>query len=548
MVGLSRRITACACLAGVLASAGASGSEDAYEAGQARLRAGQYAEARRDFEEALRLAGSGPERAAALIGIGISRNAEKEHARARAEFEKALATEGVTLEQAAEARCRLGASYFLEGKLPEARGEMEKVLAMAGAPVEWKVQAQMTIGQSLGRLREWAEARAAFSRVPGIPGASLQQKVDARMAIVRAFFSEKAYGDARSVLAEILATRGLPPASKASARVLMGQSYLSEGNCTAAKSEFASVLALEGVPDASRAEAQLGIGLSDYRARDFDRATPELRKVLAMPGATARQTHEAKLRLCLRERRLDGEKALTVLFIGASHTQVWSIPLLVEALAASAPPGCPRIITDEFTRGGRMINWFWEEGAGPDTARAKIATEPWDFVVLETFFTLPHDGLFKYGTLFTDLIRSRGARPALYESPVNYSYPYPEKFQSFHEENVALGKALRAPVAPSCRAWMTYLGPNPPDEERRALYGRDAVHTSKKGGYMAACCIYSAITGLSPVGLTHRAPTLEPDGLSPEEAAALQKAAWTAYQETNAEHQTAFEVVNPGKE
>ena len=60
-----------------------------------------------------------------------------------------------------------------------------------------------------------------------------------------------------------------------------------------------------------------------------------------------------------------------------------------------------------------------------------------------------------------------------------------------------------------------------------ALYHPDAVHPSKQGAYMLACAIYSAITGLSPVGLTNSIPSI-----SPTEAAALQKAAWEAFLET----------------
>jgi len=44
---------------------------------------------------------------------------------------------------------------------------------------------------------------------------------------------------------------------------------------------------------------------------------------------------------------------------------------------------------------------------------------------------------------------------------------------------------------------------------------------------MAAYCIYSAITGTSPVGLSH------PDSVSAEDAKAMQEAAWTAVQEAN---------------
>ena len=66
-----------------------------------------------------------------------------------------------------------------------------------------------------------------------------------------------------------------------------------------------------------------------------------------------------------------------------------------------------------------------------------------------------------------------------------------------------------------------------------ALYHPDAVHPSKKGAYMLACSLYSAITGLSCRGLTHSIPSFAPHGISKEDATALQEAAWKAFQETS---------------
>jgi hypothetical protein len=55
----------------------------------------------------------------------------------------------------------------------------------------------------------------------------------------------------------------------------------------------------------------------------------------------------------------------------------------------------------------------------------------------------------------------------------------------------------------------------------------DWIHASPKGVYLTACCIYSALTGFSPVGLYH------PTDISDADAKEFQKIAWEAYQEAN---------------
>lgn len=234
---------------------------------------------------------------------------------------------------------------------------------------------------------------------------------------------------------------------------------------------------------------------------------------------------EAMLRLRLRNLAPEDKTTLKVLFIGSSHTMRGDIPALVMHLAASAPADRPRIIAGDFIRMGTTIDRFWNEGDTPDTSRGLIAAEPWDAVVFETFYTTTTDDLLKYGTLFADLIRSQKAKPVLYESPIAQASAYPEAYRAFHEDNVTLARALKTPVAPSVHAWMRYLGPKPTPAQFGAVYA-DWIHATPQGAYMSACCIYSALTGQSPVGLAH-------PGIPDSDADALQKAAWTAFEESN---------------
>ena len=298
---------------------------------------------------------------------------------------------------------------------------------------------------------------------------------------------------------------------------------------------LATALAMEEISDADKADIQLHMAISYYDAQDYQRAKPELLKVLTMPGAGARCTkpgrdnayspsREATLRLHLRKMVPADKPSITVLFIGSSMTMRGDMPFLLSALAASAPAGSPRIIPGLFARGGTAIDAFWNEGDTPDTARGVIAAEPWDAVVIETFYTMSQDDLMKYGTLFGNLIRSRNAQAVLYVSPAARTQPYPDAFRKFQDGVIALGRLQGMPVAPAVGAYVHFLGPAPTPAQFDVLYA-DWIHATEKGNYLIACCLYAALTGVSPVGLAH-------PGMSEAEAKAFQEAAWRAFQDS----------------
>jgi hypothetical protein len=320
-------------------------------------------------------------------------------------------------------------------------------------------------------------------------------------------------------------------------QVAVAKTFMAERDYPQARAEFIKAQAMPGLTDTLKAEIQLYIGLSYYEAQDYEHAKPELMKVLTMPGAGTRPAwdggrmgyipaREAMLRLRFRNLVADTNQVLKVLFIGSSHTLRENIPELVTKLAASAPADRPRIIAGDYVRMGTPLNTFWDAGDTPDTARGVIMADPWDAVVFETFYNMNSNVIMKYGSLAVDLIRRQKAAPVVYESPLPQAAPYPDRFQGFHDDNVALMKAVKVPIAPSVKAWMRYLGPKPTPEQFGGVYA-DWIHASPKGAYMTACCIYAALTGQSPVGL------YRPDGMSESEAKALQEFAWEAYRETN---------------
>lgn len=481
-------------------------------------------------------------------------------AEARAEYEKALATEGITPEQSGEALLTLAAGYCREYKWQPATIALQKALALKGVSDAVKIKAYMADGKIGMNYGDWARVKTAYAEALKLPGLSPEQKVLSQKAMVKALVNLRQYADARALMQELLAyetvpagpegqeaprvvlqeftpTTTLPKAEKTAIQMAIGKTLMAEQNFAAARAEFSKALALPDISNEQKAESQLYIGLSYYEAKDYERAQPELTKVLSMPGAGTRPpwdggrmgyvpAREAMLRLRFRQLVPDDKNVLKVLFIGSSHTLRGNIPELVTQLAASAPTDQPRILAGDFVRMGTGLNTFWEAGDTPDTARGVIAADPWDAVVFETFYNMNGDVMAKYGTLIADLIRRQKAKPVIYESPIPQAAAYPDKFQKFHDDNVALVKSLKVPVAPSVAAWMRYLGPKPTPEQFNVVYA-DWIHASPKGVYITACCIYSALTGFSPMGLYH------PSDISDIEAKAFQEIAWATFQETN---------------
>lgn len=482
-------------------------------------------------------------------------------AEARAQFEKALAAAGITPEQEGRALLGVADTHVREYKWLPARQALEKALAVKGAPDDVRVRAYLGIGGVFQNYGDWAKVRDACAEALKVPGISPEQRTGARKLIVKALTNLREFAAAREVMRELLATPTsaagtaepgaprvvlpefvaagtLPEAERATTQAAIAKTLMWERNYPEARGEFAKAQAMPGLTNSLRAEIQLYIGLSWYEAGDYERATPELKKVLTMPDAYQRQpwdggrmayvpAREAMLRLRFHKLVPEEGKTLKVLFIGSSHTLRGDIPELVTRLAASAPAERPRIIAGDYVKMGTSIVTFWNAGDAPDTARGVIAAEPWDAVVFETFYNMKSEEVMKYAGLFGEAVRARKATPVIYESPIPKGSPYPERFQKFHDDNVAVVKALKIPVAPSVRAWMQYLGPKPTEEQFGAVYA-DWIHASPRGVYLTACCIYAALTEASPVGL------YRPADMPEAEAKKLQEIAWEAYRETNA--------------
>ena len=240
-----------------------------------------------------------------------------------------------------------------------------------------------------------------------------------------------------------------------------------------------------------------------------------------------------------KERRKVGQSdskptsPIRVLFVGNSQVYFNDLPKIVEALAESAPKDRPRIRTDRVVMGGASLEKHWNRGTGKDTARAKIAAEKWDYVILQDYsFYTTKENYNTYARLFHDLIRQNGTKTVLF-STASFPNLVPKSFLELNERHVALGKELKLPVAAAGKAWLAYWGDSPTQEQILALYHADKGHPGPTGSYLYACTFYPLLTGHSPVGLTHRIPHFPEKTITPTEAKRFQEAAWRVHQEVN---------------
>jgi len=114
----------------------------------------------------------------------------------------------------------------------------------------------------------------------------------------------------------------------------------------------------------------------------------------------------------------------------------------------------------------------------------------------------------------SDIVRAHGARPVFFMS---WAYAdKPEMTAQVAEAYTVAGNQNNALVIPAGLAFARAIGKQP----ELNLYAADKRHPSLAGTYLAACTVFAALTGRSPVGNSYLAGIDEPT------ARFLQTVAW----------------------
>jgi hypothetical protein len=125
----------------------------------------------------------------------------------------------------------------------------------------------------------------------------------------------------------------------------------------------------------------------------------------------------------------------------------------------------------------------------------------------------------EYAKKDADIVRAHGATPIFFMS---WAYAdKPEMTAQLAEAYTVAGNANNALVIPAGLAFARALAKQP----ELNLYVADKRHPSLAGTYLAACTVFAALTGRSPVGNTYTA------GLDEPTAHLLQQVAWDTVQD-----------------
>lgn len=175
-----------------------------------------------------------------------------------------------------------------------------------------------------------------------------------------------------------------------------------------------------------------------------------------------------------------------VLFIGNSLTYYNNLPATVAEIAVA---GGDVIQVGMVAKPGYALIDHLTEGTDAVDA---IRRERWDYVVLQqgpTTLPVNRDSLILWTKMFDPIIRSAGARPALYMVWPNANQS--GNFDAVRTSFQMAAQAVDGVFLPAGVAWQEAWR----RDAALPLYGPDHFHPSSLGTYLAALTIYERLTG-----------------------------------------------------
>jgi len=240
-------------------------------------------------------------------------------------------------------------------------------------------------------------------------------------------------------------------------------------------------------------------------------------------------------------------RTVRVLFIGNSYTYFNDLPEIFTKLAEAGHQA--KVETTMIAPGGTSLRDHLEKGDDLKVLRAS----KWDYVVLQEQSVMgvsyyvngnPRVVTDEYFTPYAEKwvaeIRKAGATPVFYLTWARKATPEDQTELAYAYIHVA--RETESLVAPAGIAWSLVRQRQPNID----LFYKDGSHPSPAGSYLNACAMYASIFDQDPAGLPSQisgvpvdleTEKLEPDkttvlvDLPPDQARALQSAAWDAWQQ-----------------
>lgn len=199
---------------------------------------------------------------------------------------------------------------------------------------------------------------------------------------------------------------------------------------------------------------------------------------------------------------------MRVLFIGNSHTYFNDMPFLFQCFTQSEKAkrdGVSPAVSTMISHGGRKLS---EHLAEPEV-RYNILYGEYDYVVLQqSAHPFPgKDILLRDGGKLSEWISEAKSKMVGYMTWPQKEHP--ENAGIMIDSYTELCRENGGILAPVGAVWQQIQQ----DEKNSIeLYYTDGAHASLAGSYLAACVMYAAITGKSPIGLpnifTHNGKTV----------------------------------------
>ncbi|MFC2163842.1 hypothetical protein ACFLT2_02450 [Acidobacteriota bacterium] len=241
------------------------------------------------------------------------------------------------------------------------------------------------------------------------------------------------------------------------------------------------------------------------------------------------------------------ETPIRVLFIGNSYTYFNNLPGVLTEFGKSEGSE-PQIVTDMVVAGGATLKQHFEG----TRAIPKIREGNWDYVVLQEQSTLGRskyingmptinrpDMFHEFVRLLHKEITRSGAKTLLMLTWAREAIPQHQA--TLTNAYMSIGKELGVQVAPVGLVWK--------DVNKRGnnieLFMEDGSHPGPQGTYLAACVLYTTITGRSPAHLPNlvKVPKMSMEGkpvkkesaysaieLNQDDAALIHDVTWSIHQ------------------